>query len=53
MGLVSDALGGRLREAVLEERAVEFAHETLVRMRDEIAAAPAGGAGAAAGGVGG
>ena len=52
MGLVSDALGGRLREAVLEERAVEFAHETLVRMRDEIAAAPAGGAGAAAGGVG-
>ena len=41
MGLVSDALGGRLREAVLEERAVEFAHETLVRMRDEIAAAPA------------
>ena len=34
MGLITDALGGRVRDAVLEERAVEFAHGMLVEMRD-------------------
>lgn len=34
MGLVTDALGGRLRDAVLEERAVTFAHGRLAVMRD-------------------
>ena len=34
MGLITDALGGRVRDTVLEERAVEFAHGMLVEMRD-------------------
>ncbi|WP_080799380.1 ATP-binding protein [Arabiibacter massiliensis] len=37
MGLVTDALGGRLRDAVLEERAVAFAHGRLAEMRDAVA----------------
>ena len=36
MGLITDALGGRLRDAVLEERAVEFAHGRLAAMRDAL-----------------
>ena len=36
MGLITDALGGRLRDAVMEERAVEFAHGRLAAMRDAI-----------------
>ena len=36
MGLVTDALGGRLRDAVLEDRAVAFAHARLAAMRDII-----------------
>ena len=36
MGLITDALGGRLRDAVLEERAVEFMHGRLASMRDVI-----------------
>ncbi len=36
MGLITDALGGRLRDAVLEEHAVEFAHGRLAAMRDTI-----------------
>ena len=36
MGLITDALGGRLRDAVLEERAVAFAHGRLTEMRDVI-----------------
>lgn len=36
MGLITDALGGRVREAVLEERAVEFMHGRLVEMRNGI-----------------
>ncbi|MBX9034137.1 ATP-binding protein [Gordonibacter massiliensis (ex Traore et al. 2017)] len=36
MGLVTDALGGRVRDAVLEERAVAFAHARLATMRDVI-----------------
>ena len=39
MGLVTDALGGRLREAVLEERAVEFMHGKLAAMRDALGGA--------------
>lgn len=39
MGLITDALGGVLREAVLEERAAEFAHGRLAAMRDALAAA--------------
>ena len=45
MGLITDALGGRLRDAVMEERAVEFAHGRLAgcadRRRRERAAPPA------------
>ena len=36
MGLITDALGGRLRDAVMEERAVEFAHGRLAAMRDAL-----------------
>lgn len=36
MGLITDALGGRLRDAVLEERAVAFAHGRLAEMRDAL-----------------
>ena len=36
MGLITDALGGRLREAVLEERAVAFTHERLAALRDAL-----------------
>lgn len=36
MGLITDALGGRLRDAVLEERAVEFMHGRLAVLRDEL-----------------
>ena len=36
MGLVTDALGARLRDAVLEERAVAFAHGRLAEMRDAL-----------------
>lgn len=36
MGLITDALGGRVREAVLEERAVEFMHGRMVEMRNGI-----------------
>lgn len=39
MGLIVDALGGRLRETVLEERAITFAHGRLAIMRDTLAAA--------------
>ena len=39
MGLVTDALGRRLREAVLEERAVEFMHGKLAAMRDALGGA--------------
>ena len=39
MGLITDALGGRLREAVLEERAVEFMHGKLAAMRDALGGA--------------
>ena len=45
VGLLSDALAGVLREAVLEEGAVEFAHPRLAAMRDKLDAA--GGADAA------
>ena len=38
MGLITDALGSELREAVLEEGAVEFAHGRLAAMRDALAA---------------
>ncbi|MEG2024668.1 MAG: MoxR family ATPase [Gordonibacter sp.] len=38
MGLIVDALGGCLREAVLEERAVAFAHGRLAVMRDMLSA---------------
>ena len=38
MGLITDALGG-LREAVLEERAVEFMHGKLAAMRDALGGA--------------
>lgn len=34
MGLITDALGGRVRDAVLEERAVAFAHRELAAIRD-------------------
>ena len=37
MGLVVDALGSRVRETVMEERAVEFIHELLAGMRDKLA----------------
>ena len=33
MGLITDALGSRLRDAVLEERAVEFMHGRLAALR--------------------
>ncbi|WP_101723382.1 ATP-binding protein [Eggerthella timonensis] len=36
MGLITDALGGRLRDAVLEERAVEFMHGRLAALRDAL-----------------
>lgn len=36
MGLITDALGGRVRDVVLEERAVEFAHRKLAAMRDAL-----------------
>ena len=41
VGLLSDALAGVLREAVLEEGAVEFAHPRLAAMRDKLDAAGA------------
>ncbi len=41
MGLITDALGGQLRETVLEERAVTFAHGKLAAMRDALAASGA------------
>ncbi len=34
MGLITDALSERLRDAVLEERALSFAHERLTELRD-------------------
>lgn len=34
MGLLVDALGARVREAVVEERAVEYLHGILAQMRD-------------------
>lgn len=37
MGLIVDALTGRVREAVLEESAMLFVHEKLGRMRDALA----------------
>ncbi len=37
MGLVTDALGSYVRDAVLEERAVTFAHGRLAAMRDALA----------------
>lgn len=48
MELITDALGGRLRETVLEERAVAFAHGRLAELRDAVGA----GAGANAGDAG-
>ena len=36
MGLITDALGSRLRDAVLEERAVEFMHGRLAALRDDL-----------------
>lgn len=36
MGLITDALGSRLRDAVLEERAVAFMHGRLAAMRDAL-----------------
>ena len=36
MGLITDALGSRLRDAVLEERAVEFMHGRLAALRDAL-----------------
>lgn len=36
MGLITDALGSRLRDTVLEEHAVEFMHGRLTEMRDEV-----------------
>ncbi len=38
MGLLTDALGSTVRTAVLEERAVEFAHGKLTALRDAAAA---------------
>ncbi|BAK43847.1 ATP-binding protein [Eggerthella sp. YY7918] len=49
MGLITDALGGRLREAVLEERAVAFAHGRLAELRDAANAVAGVDAGADAG----
>lgn len=37
MGLIVDALTGRVREAVLEEAAMTFAHEKLGHVRDALA----------------
>lgn len=39
MGLLSDALTGAVREAVAEEQAAAFVHETLAALRDEAQAA--------------
>ena len=36
MGLITDALGSRLHDAVLEERAVAFMHGRLAAMRDAL-----------------
>lgn len=36
MGLITDALGGYLRETVLEERAIAFMHGRLTTMRDTL-----------------
>lgn len=38
MGLITDALAERVREASLEENAVAFAHERVAALRDELAA---------------
>lgn len=37
MGLITDALYGHIREAVLEERATTFMHERLTALRDALA----------------